>query len=181
MKKVSLLGLLYHKTILYPKLSACLDGKVLDFGCGVGGFLRFRSNTVGVDINTYNIDYCKSLGLKAEVTEEGGVLPFKENSFAGVVIDNVIEHIPVEGVDAVIGQILRVLRPDGTIVVGVPGIKGYLSDYDHKVFYDEASLAALFGKYGWKITKAFHMPIHLPFLERYLSQYCKYIVFQNIQ
>jgi len=177
LKKRSTLGVLYHKCFLYPKLNALLKGNVLDFGCGIGGFLKFRPNTIGVDINPLNIGYCKSQGLKAELLEEGGCIPFEDNSFSGVVMDNVIEHIHAREIDQVIDEIIRVLRPDGTVVAGVPGIKGYYSDPDHKVFYTEDNLVVLFDNHGLKVRKSFRMPLNWRFLERYMNQYCVYVVF----
>ena len=144
----------------------------------IGNFLRYRSNTVGVDINKNNIEYCKSRGLTVQLLQKNGKIPYGNDSFSGVVMDNVIEHIAAEEVDAVIGEVFRALRPNGTIVVGVPGIKGYHSDCDHKVFYTELTLAALFNRHGLDIVTSFRMPLPWQFLEHYLSQYCVYAVFQ---
>ena len=177
----SLIGRIYHNQILYPRLCAAFQGKVLDFGCGIGEFLKFRPDTIGVDINTFNVDYCKSLGLKAELLEENGRVPFEKDTFSGIVMDNVIEHIPADDVDAVFDEIARVLEAKGTIVAGVPGTKGYHSDSDHKVFYTEDDLIALFDRHGFEVRKSFHMPLPWHFLEQYLSQYCVYVVFQARQ
>ena len=177
LQKRSMLGVLYHNYFLYPRLSHVLHGKVLDFGCGIGEFLKFRSNTIGVDVNEFNIEHCKTLGLKAELLDEAGGIPFENNSFSGVVIDNVIEHILAREIDQVIDEIIRVLIPNGTIVVGVPGIKGYYSDPDHKVFYTEDNLVALFDRHGWVARRSFRVPLSWHFLERYMNQYCVYVVF----
>lgn len=178
LQQQSMLGRIYHHWFLYPRLCTALQGKVLDFGCGIGRFLKFRANTIGVDINHNNITYCKSLGLQAELLGENSIIPFERDVFSGVVMDNVIEHIPAREVDAVMDEIVRVLQPCGTVVVGVPGKKGYHSDRDHKVFYTEQDLLSLFNRHGLELKDSYHMPWDWQLLERFLSQYCLYAIFK---
>ena len=85
-------------------------------------------------------------------------------------MDNVLEHIPDHEADNVIMEILRVLKPNGKLLIGVPGIKGYKSDSDHKHFYSESALIALLNKHHCNKIKSFHMPIHMLWLQNYLSQ-----------
>lgn len=177
LQRRSLAGKLYRNFLLYPRLNACLSGIVLDYGCGIGDFLRFRSATLGVDINAFNIEYCKSQGLKAEQLGETGSIPHGQKSFSGIVMDNVIEHIPPEDVDSVVDEVLRVLSPNGKLLIGVPGLKGFNSDSDHKHFYSEQGLIELLGRHGCKRVKSFHMPISIPWMGKYLSQYCIYVLF----
>jgi SAM-dependent methyltransferase len=65
------------------------------------------------------------------------VLPFADASFDSVLLDNVLEHI--EAPTLLLGEVRRVLVPGGRFLVGVPGQRGWESDPDHKVMYDEAS------------------------------------------
>lgn len=176
--KRSLVGGIYRNWLLYPRLSLSLKGKTLDYGCGIGDYLRYKSNTVGADINQYNIDYCKSLSLHAELIQENRI-PFEDNFFENAVMDNVLEHIPAQETDNVIKEILRVLKPNGKLLIGVPGIKGYKSDSDHKHFYSESNLIALLNKHHCNKVKSFHMPIHMLWLQNYLSQYCIYVLFKT--
>jgi len=163
---------------LYPRITTELIGNVLDFGCGIGDFLRFHTNATGVDVNPNNIDYCKRLGLRVKQLDVDGRIPFGNNSFSSVVMDNVIEHIPAECVDAMIEEVARVLESNGIIIAGVPGIKGYHSDDDHKVFYTEDNLNKLFDRHEFRVKKTFRMPLPWQFLEKYLTQYCVYTIFQ---
>ena len=174
----SRLGRLYRNWLLYPRINASLRGKVLDVGCGIGDFLNSGRNSTGVDINKYNVAYCKALGLDAEWIQDGHI-PFENDSFTSVVLDNVLEHIPATDVDATMDEIARVLQPEGIVVVGVPGIKGYHSDPDHKVFYAEDDLRTLFDRHDFTVVRTFRMPLPWLFLEKYLSQYCLYAVFQS--
>lgn len=173
----SLASKLYRSLLLYPKLNSYITGRVLDFGCGIGDFLRFRPATIGVDSNFYNIESCRSQGLKAELLNYVGGIPFENGSFNSIVMDNVIEHISSDDIDQVMGEILRVLRSDGQFLIGIPGRKGFNSDSSHKCFYSEQSLVDLLSQYGWEKRKSFHMPIFVPWLEKYFSPYCIYVLF----
>ena len=176
----STLGAIYRRWLLYPKLSSLLKGNILDFGCGIGDFLNYNDNSVGVDINQYNVNYCNSLGLDVKLIKNN-CIPFDENSFACVIMDNVIEHILQSEVDDVLREILRDLKPNGRLLIGVPGVKGYKSDDDHKCFYSEQSLIKLLKSHKCNKLASTHMPIHVIWLQHYISQYCIYILFENKQ
>jgi SAM-dependent methyltransferase len=170
------LGLAYRKYWLYPRLCRHLTGRVLDIGCGLGDFLRYRPDTIGVDVNPNAVSWCNSQGLRALLMQDG-VLPFADHSFDAVVLDNVLEHIKEP--QALLAEIKRVLKADGVFLVGVPGRKGYASDPDHKVFYNEQTLAQKLGESGFKNREFFHAPFKLKNFDNYIRQYCIYGVFVN--
>jgi len=167
---------LYRRFFLYPLLSRHISGAALDVGCGLGDMLRYRPNTVGVDVNRHSVDYCRSRGLEAYLIEDGR-LPFAACSFDTVVLDNVLEHVPRP--QALLDEIARVLKRRGTIVIGVPGERGFASDPDHKVFYDESSLIRTLKTAGFESDRMFHVPCRAPLLSRLLRQYCVYGVFKR--
>ena len=174
----SLAGNLYRKYWLYPHLTKFLKGSTLDIGCGIGDMLGFRPNTVGVDINPHNVTFCKELGLDAQVMVPD-LLPFGGNSFDSVLLDNVLEHIAEP--TPLLAEIRRVLRPQGVVLIGVPGLRGQACDSDHKVFYDEAALAATAEQNGFDVVNVFHMPfVRSLLLSRHLRQYCIYSVWQSL-
>ena len=127
-------GLFYRKYWLYPRLSILLQGKTLDVGCGIGDLVRYRSNTVGVDINPHTVESCKSNGLDVKLMEIDS-LPFDDKLFEYVILDNVLEHI--EKPFKIIKEVHRVLVDEGILIIGAPGFLGYTSDSDHKVFYSK--------------------------------------------
>jgi SAM-dependent methyltransferase len=92
-------------------------------------------------------------------------------------MDNVLEHIPSQRADAVIDEVLRVLKPGGTLLIGVPGRKGYAADPDHKCFYGESDLEQLMSAHGCRMRKLIHMPIGGAFADKHLTQYCIYAAF----
>lgn len=174
LKKRSLLGYMYRKYILYPRLSVFLKGDVLDVGCGIGDMLAYCKNSIGVDVNPFNIEFCRLRGLDACLAPEN-YLPFDNYRFNSVVLDNVLEHIadPI----ILLSEIKRVMKPKAILLVGVPGIKGYASDSDHKVFYDETKLSQLAEVAGFRIKKSFYTPLwKSDMLSTIFRQYCIYTV-----
>ena len=168
----SFLGDLYRRYVLYPRLNLHLKGRVLDVGCGIGDMLSYRKNTVGLDVNPLNVDFCQKRQLEAYVMKPD-VIPFKDETFDSVLLDNVLEHI--EKPSLLFKEIRRVLKPDGILLIGVPGIRGYESDDDHKVFYDEKKLHTLAQKNRFNVNHFFYTPlIKSTFLSKQLRQYCIY-------
>ena len=175
LSKRSQVGLLYRRYLLYPKLSSCLRGKTLDIGCGIGDFLSFRAHTIGVDINPYAVEYCKKKGLDAHVMQPDQ-LPFAARTFDSVLLDNVLEHLDIP--TKLLAEIKITMNPDGLVIIGVPGKKGWYSDPDHKIYYDEKSLTACMMNAGFKLQKVFYMPFgKSSFLSLKMRQYCMYAVF----
>ena len=167
-------GYLYRNYWLYPRLSRNLSGRVLDVGCGIGDFLKFRPGTVGVDVNPYAVEWCRKLGLDARMMDPNR-LPFEDASFDCVVLDNVLEHISDPSM--IIREITRVLADKGCLLVGVPGVRGYACDPDHKVFYDETALDAVMTVAGFVKKKVFFTPFRSVWLDNNLPQYCLYGVY----
>lgn len=170
----SRLGGLYRKYFLYPILTRQLSGKVLDIGCGLGDFLKFRPNTVGLDINPLTVDYCKKVGLEAVLAPDFP-WPFSASSFDGAVLDNVLEHLadPLP----LLTEIKRILKNGGILLIGVPGIVGYRTDPDHKVYYNFEKLTEACKRAGFRKQVYFHTPFNYPVFEKILKRHCLYGVF----
>lgn len=178
LKMRSTLGNLYRKFYLYPRISTYLRGKTLDVGCGIGDMLRYRQESIGADINPYNVNYCLELGLQAFLFKND-ILPMEGGTFDSALLDNVLEHI--EQPKPILNEIRRVLKPNGLLIVGVPGLKGFKSDPDHKYFYDENTLDVIANEAGFVIKKKFYTPIfRSSLLSKVLKQYCIYSVWHKI-
>lgn len=171
----SRLGAFYRRHVLYPRICKRLKGRALDVGCGIGDMLVFRADTQGVDVNPHTVAYCRERGLNA-LHMEVDRLPQESGSFDSALLDNVLEHLASP--HALLREIHRVLRTSGVLVVGVPGRKGWDSDADHKVFYDENSLTTTVSAVGFSRIETFHAPfIRSARLSRTLRQYCIYEMF----
>lgn len=105
------------------------------------------------------------------------VLPFATATFDGVVVDNVLEHVVEPG--PLLAEAYRVLVPGGAALIGVPGIRGYACDADHKVFYSEDNLVAVMESAGFFTRKILYMPIRSLWLNVHMRQYCLYGVFRR--
>lgn len=167
-------AVVYRNFFLYPRLCYHLEGLTLDVGCGIGDMIKFRRNTIGADINPYLVDYCNKKGLDARLIRDGR-LPFEDGTFQSVIMDNVLEHITSP--DGLIKEIRRVIERNGRLVIGVPGVKGYRRDADHKVFYDEKKLTGTIQENGFIKSSIFYTPIKSNWMNQHLSFYCLFGVF----
>lgn len=177
LQRRSRLGAIYRKYWLYPRLSRRLTGRTLDLGCGIGDMLSYRDKTVGVDINPHTVAFCKARGSEAYLMT-ANTLPFHAMEFSAVLMDNVLEHL-VEPVP-LLTEVRRVLSTKGRLLIGVPGLKGWRSDPDHKILYDESTLAALVEPLGFGHLETFHTPLfQSDWLNRNVRQYCIYACFER--
>lgn len=176
LRRRSRYGLFYRHRYLYPRLSSRLRGSALDIGCGIGDMLRHRPETVGVDINPETVAWCREQGLDARVMEVDK-LPFEAATFDSAILDNVLEHLTEPS--ALLDEIARVVRPGGSLIVGVPGTKGYTCDPDHKQFYDEDTLVDRVSQHGFASSEILHMPFRSTWLDRNFRAYCVYGVFHR--
>lgn len=172
----SIWGRFYRTCWLYPRLARHLKGCVLDVGCGIGDMLVFRPGTVGADINPHIVEWNKKRGLNVHLIA-GEKLPFADATFDCAIMDNVLEHIFEP--QALLAEVRRVLKSNAVFLLGVPGRKGYASDADHKVFYDEGALETCLKDAGFSMTHTFWMPIRWKWLDTRWSYYFLYGVFRS--
>ena len=103
-------------------------------------------------------------------------LPFNDDIFNTIILDNVIEHL--SDPEKLIIEIIRVTRNNSNLIIGVPGLKGYERDSDHRVFYTRQKLEKLFKKYDCELKKTLHFPFRFPLLSKYLSLYSIFCIFK---
>ena len=174
LKTRSVFGFIYRKFYLYPKLYSNLKGRSLDIGCGLGDFLYMYKNIIGVDINIDCVNYCKSKGLNVLLMDID-ILPFEDNSFDSIILDNVIEHI--ENPRNLLSEIKRELTPNGILLIGVPCDMGYKFDSDHKIFYDIKSLQTLLS-IDFILKNHFYTPPFFYLFRKFFRQVALYAIFK---
>jgi len=107
--------------------------KILDVGCGVGTFAfhcaKFKALAFGVDYSKESIKVAKELTKRYYVesharflVSDATRLPFKDSSFDKIVSADFIEHINLEDKNRLITEMLRVLKPQGGIVIFTPNL-----------------------------------------------------------
>jgi SAM-dependent methyltransferase len=104
---------------------SCLQGRVLEDGCGVGMYVQhlqpLAREVVGLE---YDFEHCKAAkGRAQEITNAAGeCLPFPAASFDLILSHEVLEHVREDRQAA--EEMARVLKPGGRLVVFVPN-RGY--------------------------------------------------------
>jgi SAM-dependent methyltransferase len=100
-----------------------LQEPVLDVGCGDGHFASVtfpQRLTAGIDPDTRVLQEARGHGAYRLVARSmGDALPFADHSFATVISNSVLEHIP--DVDPVLSEVARVILPSGRFIFCVPG------------------------------------------------------------
>ena len=133
-------------------------GKILDVGCGTGLFVeaatRWGLDCVGVDgaeaAIRIALGRCARLQVKQHLLSEP--LPFFDESFQTVVINQVIEHLEPVVAGAVLLESFRVLVPGGLIYIGSPSrnnTKERLADPTHINLYTPLELLDLIRQTGF--------------------------------
>jgi SAM-dependent methyltransferase len=128
-------------------------GTALDVGCGTGAnaaVLRSHArDVIGVDfrpegIATARQQHCADASF---VRGDASRIPFADGAFDVVTALDVLEHVDDE---AALEEIVRVLRPGGTIIVSVPAMPWLWSyrdvDAGHRRRYARGGLLQLFRK-----------------------------------
>src|SRR4029450_12052275 len=99
--------------------------RVLDVGCGDGRHLECvaricaREQLAGTEISRVRVERVKARGFRCELVD-GVTLPFNDDTFEGVLLFEVIEHVPHDDVPRLLREIVRVLRPGGIVLGSTP-------------------------------------------------------------
>ena len=184
LQKISFLGRVYKKFFSSPVLYFCARrfGKcIVEIGSGTGsGVLgAFPKHVYGLEINPVAVEYCKSAGLNVQLIKVDEAFPVEDGAFDACILDNVLEHI--ENPRHTLNECYRITKENGGLVIAVPGLRGFESDSDHKLFYDAETLSKLDER--WSLQSLFTTPFLFGSekLSRSVRQYCLIAIYKKNQ
>jgi len=138
--------------------------RILDVGCGTGrftaDFLKQGAKVYGLDSSPEMVEYAGRIHRGAEfIVGEAEALPYSENHFDAVVTITALEFV-ADPLKALI-EIRRVLKPNGTLLVGILNrnnswnvyrrLRGLLGDpiWSRTHFFSGGELRGLLDKAGF--------------------------------
>jgi ubiquinone/menaquinone biosynthesis C-methylase UbiE len=136
------------------EVSPQVHGKYLDIGAGHGDLIRLLSREFTLEPTAcdYTSELMRVPGIKVDVVDlNTAALPYRDGIFDLITCTEVIEHI--EHYRHTFREILRILKPGGTLVVTTPNVLNLRSRIRYLLF----GFFSLFG------------PLHLRESQRYLT------------
>jgi SAM-dependent methyltransferase len=130
-------------------------GRVLEIGCGRRHYVGYCGAVeyVGVDID-----------MRPDVFASATHLPFREGSFDGVVMMDVLEH--VDDVGSAVGELWRVLNRGGRLLIIAPNTVGFglydsFADKTHRHHFSWWGLSKILRKNRFRIEERITLPLHI--------------------
>jgi SAM-dependent methyltransferase len=134
---------------------------ILDVGCGVGRYLiplnKEGHEVIGVDANYNLVNNLRSMRYRVYHTSE---IEYIDVQFDYIIMSHVIEHVSPSNIIKFIDGYLKLLKPDGELIIATPLMyDGFYNNYDHVRPYPPQSIQALYSdEYGESQEKpAFRM------------------------
>ncbi|NOZ06399.1 MAG: class I SAM-dependent methyltransferase, partial [Chloroflexi bacterium] len=126
-----------------------LEPPVLDLGCGDGHFasIAFHASLfAGFDLDEPSVREAATRGIYRHLlVSSAPAMPFAGASFATVVSNCVVEHIP--DLEGTLAEVHRVLRPGGRFLFGVPSDR-FADMLLGSTLLRRVGLRGLAGRYG---------------------------------
>jgi 2-polyprenyl-3-methyl-5-hydroxy-6-metoxy-1,4-benzoquinol methylase len=150
-----------------------ITGRILDIGCGLGGFLQAAMELgwqypEGIEIAPQAAEYVrKFFPVQTQPIEE---VYYEANRFDLVRLNNVIEHLPSP--KALVRAVHRILRPGGLFAFSTPNFDSlsvaiwgrdwpYFGGKDHIYLFGPKTLTRLLEDSGFRAIRTRTKGIHL--------------------
>jgi len=137
--------------------------RILDTGCGTGlmlGWLRRygEDNEVyGLDSSSHAVRYSAQRGERRIVQASIAAIPFPSECFELVTSLDVLDSFSIQEVSRPLGELARVLRKGGLLLVRVPAFQFLYSQHDRAVYtrhrYTARELRMMLEKQGLKVER----------------------------
>jgi SAM-dependent methyltransferase len=126
------------------------DARILDLGCGTGWLADSFESYVGVDASPEAVEAARRLGRDVRVGTLDEPLPFDEGAFDGVILKDVLEHVPDPV--SVVREARRLLRPGGRTFASSPDAQRWVwDDYTHRRPFTRVGYRDLFADNGFVV------------------------------
>jgi SAM-dependent methyltransferase len=143
-----------------PRLPAPPEARILEIGCNRGYLLHALQkigyrNLDGVDLAPGEVDLARELtGLESlHAGDAVDLLRQREGAYDAILFKAVLEHVPREGLEPLLGAVARALAPGGVVLCEVPNMDWYAAtherfmDVTHETGYTRESLKQIFELY----------------------------------
>lgn len=157
-----------HVHLILPFLHSMRKARILDIGCGLLENLKFLSEngilSYGMDINFDVLNEGKRNFTKAKlVCADAFAMPFKNRSFEGAIMVDIIEHLHQYNVEKFFSELLLLMKSDSYIYLHIPlegslayrllriARKIWVRDPDHQRGYKYWEVKKLLKKYPFDI------------------------------
>lgn len=150
-----------HHRLLSPHLPADRSAPILDVGCGRGYAIEDvqalgYAYVSGIDPDRGQATYAQGRGLAVEhATRTEEFLEARGESYAAILLMDVLEHIPREAQPDFLRAVCRSLRPGGRLICTVPNAASAIAaywlynDYTHQHSFTADSLSFLLDEAGF--------------------------------
>lgn len=152
----------YWQYFFYDFLPKNKSAKILDVGCGYGGFVYWLHeqgypNTKGIDISTEMIELSKSLNIQNTFKDNMfDHLKINKNRYDLIFCRDVLEHLPKAEVVEILSLFYDAIKSDGSIIIQVPNGFGsttgkiFYSDFTHETLFSASALNQITQVVGFK-------------------------------
>jgi len=119
------------------------DARLLDVGCGTGWLADHFADYTGLDGSFDAVAAAGERDRNVALHNVAEPLPFADASFDGVVMKDLLEHVPDPV--ALVREVRRVLRPGGRVFASSPDAQRWVwDDYTHRRPFTRKSFRLLF-------------------------------------
>jgi SAM-dependent methyltransferase len=128
------------------------ESALLDIGCGTGWLAEKFPSYTGIDRSPEAVEIATALGRNVIGGDVEEPLPFADESFDGVVMKDLLEHVadPV----GLVCEARRVRRPGGLVFASSPDAQRWVwDDYSHRRPFTKKSYRLLFADHGFEVER----------------------------
>ena len=134
------------------------DLPLLDIGCGTGGMLSGAPcRAIGIDLSGEALRFCRGRGRRLLTRGDAASLPFRDESFSGALMLDVLYHRAVSDPPGVLREARRVIAPGGYVIVNVPAYEWLRSSHDDAIHtarrFTRPELASMLTSAGFGIVR----------------------------